>query len=60
MGLAVAVFIVVLVKPFFPLEISLMAIVLSLGISSVIGIFFGVFPARRAANLTPIGAIRSK
>ncbi len=57
-GLAIAALIVALVRPFFPLEINLLAVVLSLGISSIIGIFFGVFPARRAANLTPIEAIR--
>lgn len=57
-GLAIATLIVTLVRPFFPLEINLLAIVLSLGISSIIGIFFGAFPAKRAANLTPIEAIR--
>jgi putative ABC transport system permease protein len=59
-GLAIAASIVFLVRYFFPLEINLLAIVLSLGISSLIGIFFGVLPAKRAANLTPIEAIRFK
>lgn len=57
-GLIIATIIVLLVRPFFPLEINLVAVSVALGISSLIGIFFGVFPARRAASLTPIEAIR--
>jgi len=57
-GLLLAGIIVLIVRPFFPLEINLSTVLVSLGISSVIGIFFGSFPARSAANLTPIEAIR--
>ncbi len=57
-GLVLAAIVVLLVQPYFPLGLDALAVVLALGISSGIGIFFGVFPARRAANLTPIEAIR--
>ena len=40
-------------------EISLSAILLSVGVSSSIGLFFGVVPAQQAAKLDPIDALRS-
>ena len=57
-GLAIAGVIVIIVRPFFPLAINTLAISIAFGVSSLIGVIFGVFPARRAANLTPIEAIR--
>lgn len=57
-GLLLATIIVLIVRPFFPVAINALAVGLAFGVSSAIGIVFGVFPARRAANLTPIEAIR--
>ncbi len=57
-GLVLSWIIVQLIYPFFPAEINLIAVAAALGISSGIGIFFGVFPAKQAADLTPIEAIR--
>jgi putative ABC transport system permease protein len=54
----IAVLIVILIQPFFPAGINLVSVLAALGISSVIGIFFGVFPAKKAADLSPIEAIR--
>jgi putative ABC transport system permease protein len=57
-GLLLASLIVLAVRPFFPVAINALAVGLAFGVSSAIGVIFGVFPARRAANLTPIEAIR--
>ncbi len=38
--------------------VSLWSIILSVGVSSVVGILFGFFPARKAAELDPIEALR--
>lgn len=57
-GLIISHLIVLLIKKFFPAEINLMSMLLAVFVSSAIGIFFGVFPARKAAKLSPIEAIR--
>jgi putative ABC transport system permease protein len=41
-----------------PMEVPVMAVVLAIGISSSVGMFFGVYPARKAARLDPIEALR--
>lgn len=57
-GLILASLIVLGIRIFFPAAINLLSVVVTFLVSSAIGIFFGVFPARRASKLPPIEAIR--
>lgn len=58
LGLALAYLGVFAVQRFFPAYINLQSILIAMGVSSLIGVVFGVFPARKAAKLSPIEAIR--
>lgn len=42
----------------YPVSISTWSIILSFAVCTVIGIFFGWYPARKASNLDPIEALR--
>jgi len=39
-------------------QVSPQSVVLAFGFSAAIGIFFGIYPANRAAGLKPIEALR--
>jgi putative ABC transport system permease protein len=57
-ALIISSILVFIIHNFFPVALNVLAVFASLGISTAIGVFFGVFPARRASKLTPIEAIR--
>jgi putative ABC transport system permease protein len=42
-----------------PASITWWSIVLAFGVSAAVGVFFGVAPARRAARLDPVVALRT-
>ena len=42
----------------WPAVVSLQAAFVAFGVSALIGIFFGIYPARKAARLTPTEALR--
>jgi putative ABC transport system permease protein len=42
----------------WPIEISPVAVLVAVLASAGVGVFFGYYPARRAARLDPIAALR--
>ena len=41
-----------------PIAVKFSTVAIAVGFSSAIGIFFGIYPAKRAAEMTPIEALR--
>ena len=59
-GMVLGIFLSLVVSYFMklPFVISLTSIFLAIGVSGLIGIVFGWFPAQKAARLSPIEALR--
>lgn len=56
-GLAIP-FLISKVVPQLPFSVSWMAVAISIGFTSLVGISFGMYPAYKAAKLSPVEALR--
>jgi putative ABC transport system permease protein len=62
MGVAISWIIALLVRSFtpVPMELPTSAVFIGVSLSTAVGLFFGIYPARQASRLDPIVALRAE
>ena len=58
LGLLISFAVISVINQFIPAAVDLGIVILAFSVSAFVGVVFSVFPARKAANLSPVEAIR--